>query len=112
MVKTPQTSYSVRLSGSVTLTCTVSADPSHDRVFWNKLVNGVFTQVTMVTRYSGSTVQSPSLTITNAEQSDKGDYVRYASNSIGTGNSQQVNLDVTGGGKIKNKYFCENNALI
>ena len=80
----------------MTLTCTVTANPAHTTVYWQKIVNSVATTVSVNNRYSGSTVSTPSLTITNAEQSDEGFYVCYATNSIGTGNSQQTFLDVIG----------------
>ena len=59
-------------------------------------MNGVYTTVTFGHRYSGSTVNTPSLTITNADQSDRGFYVCCASNCIGTGVSQQTFIDVQG----------------
>ena len=96
LVNVPQPSYSVNYDGSVTLTCTVTANPTHTTVYWQRIVNGVSTTVTLGNRYSGSTVNTPSLTITNADQSDEGFYVCYATNSVGTGNSQQTYLDVAG----------------
>lgn len=47
-------------------------------------------------RYGGSTVNSPSLIISNAVTSDEGFYVCYATNSVGTGQSSQTYLDVAG----------------
>jgi hypothetical protein len=43
-----------------------------------------------------STVQSPSLVISNAAGTDEGLYICMASNSVGTGQSQQTFLDVVG----------------
>ena len=96
VVNIPQSSYTVNVGGTVTLTCTVTANPTHTNVCWQRVVNGVSTTVTIGNRYSGSTVSTPSLTISNAGQSDSGFYVCYASNSVGTGNSQQTFLDVQG----------------
>ncbi|VDI76864.1 hemicentin [Mytilus galloprovincialis] len=95
-VVVPQPTYSVNFGGTVTLTCTVSANPAHNSVYWQKVVNGVSQPVTIGNRYTGSTVSSPSLTISNAVQNDEGFYVCYAVNSVGTGNSQQTFLDVQG----------------
>jgi hypothetical protein len=50
----------------------------------------------MYNKYSGSTVSTPSLTITNAQNSDEGNYVCYATNLAGTGSSSQTFLDVVG----------------
>ncbi|XP_052058072.1 hemicentin-1-like isoform X3 [Mytilus californianus] len=96
VVAISQPSYSVNFGGTVTLTCTVSANPAHNNVYWQKVVNGVSQSVTIGNRYTGSTVSSPSLTISNAVQNDEGFYVCYATNSVGTGNSQQTFLDVQG----------------
>ncbi|XP_063428583.1 hemicentin-1-like isoform X6 [Mytilus trossulus] len=95
-VVVPQPTYSVNFGGTVTLTCTISANPAHTSVYWQKVVNGVSQPVTIGNRYTGSTVSSPSLTISSAVQNDEGFYVCYAVNSVGTGNSQQTFLDVQG----------------
>ena len=83
----------------VTITCTVSGTPTQTSVSWRKIVNGVQTNVNINgnSRYSGGTTNSPSLTITNAELADEGSYICYATNSVGTSNSQTTVLDVTGG---------------
>jgi hypothetical protein len=48
-------------------------------VYWQKLVNGVLVAVDMSTnnnnKYSGSTVQTPSLTIIGTVNEDEGNYV-------------------------------------
>jgi hypothetical protein len=51
---------------------------------------------TNTNKYSGSTVSTPSLTVLNADQNDEANYVCFAVNSVGTGQSQQTFLDVTG----------------
>lgn len=91
--------YSVNVGSSVTLQCTVSANPVHTTVYWKRITNGVSTDVNVFTnsnRYGGSTVNSPSLIISNAVTSDEGFYVCYATNSVGTGQSSQTYLDVAG----------------
>jgi hypothetical protein len=70
--------YSVNVGSSVTLQCTISANPVHTTVYWKKIVNGVSTDVDIGSssnRYGGSTVNSPSLIISNAVTSDEGFYV-------------------------------------
>ena len=47
-------------------------------------------------KYSGSTVQTPSLTITGATAGDEGNYVCSATNSVGTATSSDTFLDVVG----------------
>jgi hypothetical protein len=91
--------YSVNVGSSVTLQCTVSANPIHTTVYWKRITNEVSTDVNVFTnsnRYGGSTVNSPSLIISNAVTSDEGFYVCYATNSVGTGQSSQTYLDVAG----------------
>ncbi|CAG2220245.1 unnamed protein product [Mytilus edulis] len=63
-----------------------------------KVVNGVQTDVVIngSSRYSGGTLAAPSLTITNTQNTDEGTYVCYATNIVGTSNSQNTFLDVTG----------------
>jgi hypothetical protein len=48
------------------------------------------------TKYGGSSITSPSLIIFNAEASDEGAYICHATNSIGTAQSSQTNLNVDG----------------
>lgn len=96
VVSLPQ--YNVDIGSTVTLGCTVTANPTHTVVYWQRIGNNnVGTNVDMNNnKYSGSTVNSPSLTINNAALSDEGSYRCYATNSIGTGQSQNTFLDVVG----------------
>ncbi|CAG2253540.1 HMCN [Mytilus edulis] len=90
--------YSVWIGNTVTLACTVTANPSHTTVYWKRVINGALTDITVTNnnKYSGSTVSSPSLTIFNVDNSDEGNYICYADNSVGTGQSSQSFLDVFG----------------
>lgn len=54
--------------------------------------------------FSGSRVDSPSLVVSNAAAADEGYYICMASNSVGTGQSQQTFLDVVGS-MLKNILF-------
>ncbi|VDH91359.1 Hypothetical predicted protein, partial [Mytilus galloprovincialis] len=90
--------YSVLLGGTVTLQCTVSSNPAHTSVTWQRIINGVLTTVTVGgSRIIGSTVNSPSITISNAVSGDEGNYICTATNVVGTASSRQTFLDVTGG---------------
>lgn len=91
--------YNTNIGGTVTLGCTVVASPAATNVFWRRVVNNQQQNVdttSVGTRYSGSTVSSPSLVISNVQSSDEGNYICFATNSIGTGESQRTYLDVIG----------------
>ncbi|OWF41783.1 basement membrane-specific heparan sulfate proteoglycan core protein-like [Mizuhopecten yessoensis] len=92
-----QTGYSTITGNSITLGCTVSADPTHTSVFWQLNINGITQNITIDgVNYSGSTVNSPSLTVLHANTGDSGTYTCFATNSLGTGQSSQTTLTVTG----------------
>ena len=90
--------YSVIVGGSVTLQCTVSGNPAITSVQWSRTVNGQQQSITIGgnSRYSGGSVNSPSLVIANAANADEGYYTCSATNVVGTGTSQQTFLDITG----------------
>ena len=75
------------------------SNPSAIDVTWAKYINNQPTPIDIVNndRLSGGTIQIPSLTINPVEQDDEGNYICQARNQVGTGSSQQVYLDVTGG---------------
>ncbi|CAC5393170.1 HMCN [Mytilus coruscus] len=90
-------SYNVNYGNSITLVCTVTANPIHNSVSWTKIQNGVQTAINIDgSKYSGATVSQPSLVISNAGNSDESFYVCSATNSIGKGQSSQTYLDVVG----------------
>jgi hypothetical protein len=81
----------------ITLVSTITSTPLHTHVKWVKAVNNVRTDIVIDgSKYSGSTVNSPSLTIHRVDSSDDGYYTCYGSNRVGTGQSQEVHLDVVG----------------
>lgn len=91
--------YSVNIGDSVTVQCSVVADPLHTQVYWRKIVGGTTSNINVLNsngKYDGSTVGGPSLIINNAAFGDQGTYVCYASNSVGTGQSTQVVVAVAG----------------
>ena len=64
-------------------------------------MNNVPTDVVIDGMYSGSTVNSPSLTIHSVDSADVGFYTCYGTNRVGTGQSQEVHLDVVGSMLLK-----------
>lgn len=89
--------YTVLLGNTVTLECTVTANPAHTSVQWTRVLNGQVQNIDLTnSKYSGSSVGTPSLTISGAQNTDEGYYTCTATNIAGTGSSQQTYLDVTG----------------
>ena len=69
-------------------------------IFWQMNIAGTTTTITSDTntiKYSGSTSNNPSLEIFNTDLNDTGEYTCFASNSVGTGESSVITLNVTGG---------------
>ncbi|XP_033758139.1 hemicentin-1-like [Pecten maximus] len=92
-----QSSYSITTGNSVTLQCSVSANPSITSVYWQRIQNGVTAGITVDSiNFSGATTANPSLTVINANSADSGTYTCFAVNSVGTGQSSQISLTVTG----------------
>lgn len=91
--------YTTQYGNDVTLECTVTADPLHTVVFWQKIVNGQPLSINLANsaKYVGSTVGTPSLTILSTNLDDPGQYRCSATNVVGTGQSQDTTLTVTGG---------------
>ena len=95
--------FQVEVGNSITIGCTVAANPVMTSVSWTHDVNGLITNIgpsSNPSKYGGSTTVTPSLTIFNADFSDEGNYKCFATNSIGTGQSQEISLDVQGGKNI------------
>ena len=79
--------------------CNVSSSLPLTDVEWEKNSNGTITTIntdTYTEKYSGSTTNTPSLTIFYAELSDAGIYTCFASNSDGTRESDMTTLMVLG----------------
>ncbi|XP_021354709.1 cell adhesion molecule 3-like, partial [Mizuhopecten yessoensis] len=92
-----QLAYSTNTGNSITLGCTVSANPAHTNVFWQRNIGSGTQTITIDgVNYSGSTVNSPSLTVLNANTADSGTYTCFATNSVGTGQSSATTLTVSG----------------
>ncbi|XP_052061392.1 basement membrane-specific heparan sulfate proteoglycan core protein-like [Mytilus californianus] len=97
IVTVPTSAYIVNVDSSITLACQVAAEPTHDSVYWQKVI-GANTNIIQIDgeKYSGSSVSHPSLTIFNAQFSDTGAYYCYAANTLGTGYSTQIIVAVAG----------------
>lgn len=92
--------YTVQHASSVTLTCFVEVNEEYPvyYVYWEHNNAGVITKIDNGTKgMSGSTVETPSLTILFTTPSESGLYVCAATNSIGTGNTSPITLNVIGG---------------
>ncbi|XP_060080832.1 uncharacterized protein LOC132560187 isoform X2 [Ylistrum balloti] len=88
--------YSTNTGATVTLGCTVTAKPAHTIVCWQRNVDSETVPITIDgVIYTMSTVNSPSLTIHNADTSDSGTYTCFVTNSVGTGQSAPTTLTVT-----------------
>ena len=110
MTVTPD-QQSIIVGNPVTLGCSVQANPMHTTVVWRKMVNGVATDLPASSRYSGSTVSNPSLSITRVESGDIGNYMCCATNSVGTGQSTQTFVNVVGS-KLKVSLFYQDAFIV
>ena len=91
--------YTAVIAQPITLLCAIVANPDANTVFWQKTdAQGNYRTVPLVgNKYSGSNVNFPSLTIQDSHTSDAGNYRCAATNSVGTGYSSAIRLDVGGG---------------
>lgn len=97
-----KSSYSVYAGQSVTLACSVSDTPTLTRVFWQRVDHGGDVLPIDGTKLQGSTVTTPSLTITDTRSGDGGVYTCSASNSAGNGTSHHIALSV----KTNLRCYC------
>jgi len=98
VVTIPFKTNEVTVGGSIIIQCTVSSDLAVTAVKWTKTLNGQ-TQIIPTHgnfRYTGGTINSPSLGITQATLADEGSYTCSATNFIGTTSSQQTYLYISG----------------
>lgn len=112
-VTVPLSRYTVNIGSSVTIQCTYTANPAATSVIWEKTVANRVTEIlTTNNKYYGSTTQSPSLLINNIDESDEAYYVCKVTNSIGTGNSSLIFIDVLGSKFIFNMKQYQNHICI
>lgn len=90
--------YSVITGNDITMTCTVSANPAVNSVFWEfQAASGFsFTNITASFKYSISSLTgTSSVTVRSTTSSDNGQYRCQATNQVGTSQSTTV-LTVSG----------------
>lgn len=75
------------------LGCNYDSYPQSTLVFWNK--DGKNLNMS-VSKYNGSTIKQPALTILNTNQLDSGIYVCAVVNEIGIGYSSKIQLIIKG----------------
>ena len=107
IVTLSQTSFSANFGETVTLGCVISADPTYTSIYWQKVTAGnaaVTIDISNTAKYEGSTVNQPSLTIKDVGSGDIANYICFAANSVGTGQSVQGTLNVAGSKEIF--FYC------
>ena len=67
VVNIQQLAFNINIGQDITLECSIKANPIHTAVYWQRIVNGQTTQIstTNSNKYSGSTVNTPSLTVSD-----------------------------------------------
>ncbi|KAK6963488.1 hemicentin-1, partial [Biomphalaria glabrata] len=80
---------------TISLTCTVSANPNISSFYWSKVGSGLIDPSSNSNKYSGGTVANSTLTITGTQTQDSGNYTCTAGNTIGNTTSSFVSLLVT-----------------
>ncbi|XP_052104521.1 uncharacterized protein LOC127737711 [Mytilus californianus] len=95
-VTTTSLSTTLNTSESVTFDCSVTASPIVTDFYWRKRVSGVDSVIsTTDSRFTIAGLSTPSLTITNLQVTDAGEYFCVASNVIGEGTSTGITLAIT-----------------
>lgn len=80
-----------------TLACSVSGKPPPQKMSWIKRLNGVDTAINQTgKKYSGGTIDCPSLTIKDFDMPDEGAYICQAINDAGEGFSEALYLSCIG----------------
>jgi hypothetical protein len=98
VVTIPFNTYEVTVGGYIIIQCIVSSDSAVTAVKWTKTLNRQ-TEIILTHgnfRYTGGTIDSPSLGITQATLADEGSYTCSATNFVGTTSSQQTYLYISG----------------
>ncbi|KAK0043006.1 hemicentin-1, partial [Biomphalaria pfeifferi] len=80
---------------TISLTCTVSANPNISSFYWSKVGSGLINPSSNTNKYIGGTVANSTLTITGTQTQDSGNYTCTAGNTIGNTTSSFVSLLVT-----------------
>ena len=96
VVGVESTSYLTQIHEDVVLHCEVQFSSSVEYLYWQHDYLNI--TVDNNARYSGGTIDSPSLTIQNVIYDDTGYYTCNAVSQSGTGTSLLINLTVVGDG--------------
>ncbi|XP_052081164.1 cell adhesion molecule DSCAM-like [Mytilus californianus] len=91
--------YVVDYGSSMTTDCSFQTSEWNPvrEIYWHFNNSGVITRIVKGTeRISGSSIETPSLTIFNATSSESGTYTCYVRNDIGTGHSIPIYVKITG----------------
>ena len=87
---------SVLYGESAEIFCNVSSDLNITSVTWRKREDSEDINIADKRKYSGGTLNNPSLTILRTDQYDEGEYRCAVSNNQGTGTGHFIPLHVTG----------------
>ncbi|CAG2188581.1 unnamed protein product [Mytilus edulis] len=89
--------YNTTYGYNVTLECMIVSFPKHINVYWQHIYNKTVLNITSDSPgVYGSKVTDPSLSILHVTAEDSGDYICFAVNIVGTGNSEPTSLTVLG----------------
>lgn len=81
-----------------TIKCTISGKPPPSIIAWIKGSNGdeTFIDDLVSEKYSGGTINCPSLTIKDFDKSNEGTYICQATNDVGNGRSEGIFISCIG----------------
>ncbi|XP_071149869.1 uncharacterized protein [Mytilus edulis] len=99
VVTTKSDNYVVDYGSSLTTDCSFQTSEWNPvrEIYWQFNNSGVITHIAKeTTGISGSSIETPSLTIFNATSSESGTYICYVKNDIGTGQSTPIYVTITG----------------
>ncbi|XP_071150580.1 hemicentin-1-like [Mytilus edulis] len=89
--------YAIAYGNYITLECTIVSTPYHNDVYWQHISNGTTRNITSPSpSVYGASVAVPSLTIRRVTTKDSGQYICFAVNNVGTGQSEPTTLTVLG----------------
>ncbi|XP_071095572.1 hemicentin-1-like isoform X1 [Haliotis cracherodii] len=96
-VSIPNATYGADISESLTIPCNIDADPSVTSVTWYRNSTGSALPISIPSgsKYSGGTLATPSLFISNLQPSDAASYQCEAGNILGTTRSNAVTVSIS-----------------
>lgn len=81
-----------------TIRCNIKSVPVFTIIYWQQISNGTTINITSNSPgITGITISTPSITILKATPSNSGQYMCFAVNIAGIGQSISINLNVVGG---------------